>query len=78
MLPVEIIRNKRKAASQSFKSIIDNDLFDLGQENILDFDNSMNSFIGCCSFGTGHLYSFILITQGKLKLCPLLQKDSKS
>ena len=29
------------------------------QEKIPDFVNSMNSFVGCCSLGTGHLYSFI-------------------
>jgi len=31
------------------------DFFVFGQEKILDFDNSMNSFVGCCSLGTGHL-----------------------
>jgi len=35
------------------------DFFVFGQEKILDFDNSMNSFVGCCSLGTGHLDSFI-------------------
>jgi len=36
-----------------------NDFFVFGQENIIDFDNSMNSFVGCCSMGTGQLDSFI-------------------
>jgi len=31
------------------------DFFVFGQEKILDFDNSINSFVGCCSLGTGHL-----------------------
>ena len=33
--------------------------FVFGQEKIVDFDNSMNSFVGCCSLGTGHLKSLI-------------------
>jgi len=36
-----------------------NDFFVFGQEKITDFDNSMNSFVGCCSLGTGHIDSFI-------------------
>ena len=35
------------------------DFLDFGQEKTVDFDNSMNSFVGCCSLGTGHLDSFM-------------------
>ena len=48
-------RNRRKAPIQNFAKIIISDFFVFGQEKILDFDNSMNSFVGCCSLGTGHL-----------------------
>ena len=59
MLPEEITRNKMKLTAQNLINIRVNDFFDFGQEKILDFDNSINSFVGCCSFGTGHLDSFI-------------------
>jgi len=26
-----------------------------GQEKMMDLDSSMNSLVGCCSLGTGHL-----------------------
>ena len=29
-------------------------LFDFGSEKIIEFDNSIYSFVGCCSLGTGH------------------------
>jgi hypothetical protein len=58
-LPEEIIRNRTKAANQNFINIKNSDFFVFGQEKILDFDNSMNSFVGCCSLGTGHLDSFM-------------------
>ena len=58
-LPEEIIRNRTKAPTQIFINTRISDFFDFGQEKILDFDNSMNSFEGCCSLGTGHLDSFI-------------------
>ena len=61
ILPEEITRNKTKAPSQNLVKTIISDFFDLGQEKILDLDNSMNSFVGCCSRGTGHLNSFIKI-----------------
>ena len=51
--------NNIKVTTQNLVSIITNDFFDFGHENIFDLDNSMNSLVGCCSFGTGHLYSFI-------------------
>jgi len=48
-------RNRTKANTQNFIKVIIRDFFVFGQEKILDFDNSMNSFVGCCSLGTGHL-----------------------
>ena len=54
-LPEEITRNRTKAPTQNFINIRISDFFVFGQEKILDFDNSMNSFVGCCSLGTGHL-----------------------
>ena len=54
------------------------DFFVFGQEKILDFDNSINSFVGCCSLGTGHLDSFIIDNYGNIRLSPLLQNDSRS
>jgi hypothetical protein len=38
----------------------------------------MNSLVGCCSFGTGHLDSFIKNNYGNLRSSPLLQNDSRS
>ena len=58
-LPVEIIRNIKKLAVQNLSNTSDNDFLDFGQENVVDFDNSINSLRGCCSFGTGHLDSFM-------------------
>ena len=58
-LPEEITRNKTKAAIQNLIKTRISDFFVFGQENTLDFDNSINSFVGCCSLGTGHLDSFI-------------------
>ena len=78
ILPEEISKNKIKVTNQNFINIIDNIFFDLGHENIFDFDNSINSLVGCCSFGTGHLNSLININYGKSKLSPLLQNDSRS
>ena len=54
-LPEEITRNRTKPTTQNLINIRISDFFVFGQENILDFDNSMNSFVGCCSLGTGHL-----------------------
>ena len=59
ILPEEIIRNRIKATDQNLIKTINSDFFVFGQENIIDFDNSINSFVGCCSLGTGHLDSFI-------------------
>jgi hypothetical protein len=63
-LPEEIIRKRTKAPAQNFINIRISDFFVFGQEKILDFDNSMNSFVGCCSLGTGHLDSFIKYIMG--------------
>ena len=52
-------RKRTKAPTQNFIKISISDFFVFGQEKILEFDNSMNSFVGCCSLGTGHLDSFI-------------------
>jgi len=46
-LPEEINTNMKKVPAQNFSKINDKDFFDFGQENILDFDNSINSFVGC-------------------------------
>ena len=40
-------RNRTKAPSQNFTKVRISDFFDFGQEKILDFDNSINSFVGC-------------------------------
>ena len=77
-LPEEITRNRTKAPNQNFINIRISDFFVFGQEKILDFDNSMNSFVGCCSRGTGHLGSFIRGNHGNIRLSPLLQNDSRS
>ena len=58
-LPDEIKRNRTKAPAQNFINTRSNDFFVFGQEKIMDFDNSMYSFVGCCSLGTGHFDSFI-------------------
>ena len=59
-LPEEITRNIRKAPTQNLISTKISDFFVFGQEKIKDFDNSMNSFVGSCSLGTGHLDSLIM------------------
>ena len=59
ILPEEITINKIKAPNQNLINTRNSDLFDFGQEKMLDFDNSMNSFVGCCSLGTGHLDWFM-------------------
>ena len=58
-LPEEITRNTTKATIQNLINTKISDFFVFGQEKIEDFDNSMNSFVGCCSLGTGHLESLI-------------------
>ena len=78
ILPEEITINKTKATNQNLTNTSINDFLVFGQENIVDFDNSMNSFVGCCSLGTGHLVSFINDNYGNARLSPLLQNDSRS
>jgi len=59
ILPEEIRRNRTKPPTQNFSKTRISDFFVFGQEKIIDLDNSMNSLVGCCSLGTGHLDSFI-------------------
>ena len=59
ILPEEIIKNTINEKNQILIRATIKDFFVFGQENMLDFDNSMNSFVGCCSLGTGHVDSFI-------------------
>ncbi len=68
ILPEEIRRNNAKAHIQNLISTRINDFFVFGQEKTLDFDNSMNSLVGCCSLGTGHLGSFIWKQLWKYKI----------
>ena len=77
-LPEEITRNIIKAPIQNLIKTKISDFLDFGQEKIADFDNSMNSFVGCCSLGTGHLDSFMNKNYGNVRLSPLLQNDSRS
>ena len=77
-LPEEIIIKKRKVPNQNLSNIYKKDNFDLGHENILDLDNSINSLVGCWFLGTGQLDGFIIAVYGNFKLSPLLQKDSRS
>ena len=60
ILPEEIIRNKRKAPAQNLIKTKISDFFVFGHEKMLEFDNSINSFVGCCSLGTGQLDSLII------------------
>ena len=70
--------NKTKAPIQNLINARVNVFFVFGQEKMMDFDNSMNSFVGCCSLGTGHLDSFMNTYYGNVRLSPLLQNDSRS
>ena len=40
-------RNKINAPNQNLSNTKISDFFVFGQEKILDFDNSINSFVGC-------------------------------
>ena len=77
-LPEEITRNTTKATNQNLINKSISDFFVFGQEKMIDFDNSINSFVGCCSLGTGHLDSFMNDNYGNARLSPLLQNDSRS
>ena len=68
ILPEEITRNKKKETTQNLINTRITDFFVFGQEKIVDFDNSMNSFVGCCSLGTGHLDWFIKYQLWKCKI----------
>ena len=68
ILPEEITRNKTKAPNQNFINIKVSDFFVFGQEKMIDFDNSMNSFVGRCSLGTGHVDSFIKYSLWECKI----------
>ena len=46
-LPEEITTNIKNVPIQNFSKIYEKAFFDFGQVNILDFDNSINSFVGC-------------------------------
>ena len=61
ILPEEITRNITKEQTQNLVNTKKSDFFDFDHEKMMDFDNSMNSFVGCCSLGTGHLYSLIKV-----------------
>jgi hypothetical protein len=67
ILPEEITINKIKATNQNLINTKISDFFVFGQEKKVDFDNSMNSFVGCCSLGTGQLDSFIKLRLWKFK-----------
>ena len=77
ILPEEITIKITKAPSQNLINTRISDFFVFGQEKMIDFDNSINSFVGCCSRGTGHLYS-VIKNYGNERLSPLLQNDSRS
>ena len=78
ILPEAIIINKTKVTAQNLINTRISDFFVFAQEKIVDFDNSINSFVGCCSLGTGHLDSLIKNNYGNIRLSPLLQNDSRS
>jgi hypothetical protein len=70
ILPEEMTINIIKVHAQNLVKTRINDFFVFGHEKIMDFDNSINSFVGCCSLGTGHLDS--LIKQSwKYKIFPI-------
>ena len=46
-LPEQITTNIKNVPIQNFSNINVKDFLDFGQVNILDFDNSINSFVGC-------------------------------
>ena len=73
-----MIRKSANAANQNLINVRISDFLVFGQEKTIDLDNSINSFVGCCSLGTGHLDSFINDNYGNARLSPLLQNDSRS
>ena len=77
ILPDEITRNNTKATNQNFVSTRTNDFFVFGQEKIADFDSSINSFVGCCSLGTGHFDSFMKLHLRKSKIISITPERFK-
>ena len=67
-LPEEIKRNKTNEVIQNLIKTRISDFFVFGQEKMVDFDNSMNSFVGRCSLGTGHVDSFIKYSLWECKI----------
>ena len=59
ILPEEIKRNRTKETTQNLINTRMSDFFVFGQEKMVDWDNSINSLVGCCSLGTGHLDSLM-------------------
>ena len=47
ILPEEITRNITKVHTQNLINTRNNDFFVFGHEKMIDFDNSMYSFVGC-------------------------------
>jgi hypothetical protein len=45
--------------TQNLSNTSISDFFVFGQEKMMDFDSSINSFVGCCSLGTGHFESLM-------------------
>ena len=46
-LPEDIAKNIIKVPTQNLINVNEKIFFDFGKENILDFDNSINSLVGC-------------------------------
>tara|TARA_Y100001934_G_C11957741_1_gene588000 strand:+ start:177 stop:371 length:195 start_codon:yes stop_codon:yes gene_type:complete len=64
VLPEEINKKMKKATNQIENNNIEKFLLVLADAKNLELDNSKNSFVGCCSLGTGHFELFI--NQGNL------------
>tara|TARA_B100000073_G_C23656439_1_gene542686 strand:+ start:185 stop:379 length:195 start_codon:yes stop_codon:yes gene_type:complete len=60
-LPEDMTTKIRNVRIQIFISTLKYFIFDLGQAKKVELDNSTNSFVGCCSLGTGHFELFINI-----------------
>ena len=78
ILPEEMKTKITKVPNQNLINTRISDFFVFGQEKKRDLDNSIYSFVGCCSLGTGHLNSFMNDNYGNVRLSPLLQNDSRS
>ena len=60
-LPVEIITNTINVISHEEITTLKYFLLDFTNEKKIELDNSINSLVGCCSLGTGHLELVILM-----------------